>query len=120
MKITMFIEDKSGMELEQLHMSENVEVFGEKDLHLRECKKFVTPRFGSIWPKYDPKREYKSGVPIPLYQSAHKASFKWIKLVVCTNTWKLMKTLQCNSDSDWYDDKNKRSTTNGHIVSSSK
>ena len=54
--------EQSRTELGQLHMRINVEVFGEKDPHSRECK-FETPR-----PKYDSKLEYKSGVQMFLYQ----------------------------------------------------
>ncbi len=118
--ITMSTE-QSRMELGQLHMRENVEVFGEKDAHLRECK-FATPRFGSIRPKYDPKLEYKCGVQTLLYQATHKA-FKWREPVICMKTWKLMMksksgTLQGDSDSDWHDDKIR--TNNSCIMSSSK
>jgi len=56
-----------------------------------------------------------------LYQAAHKARFNWIELVVCTKTWKLMnRSLQCNSDSDWHDDKNKRIVWKTVVMSSSK
>jgi len=125
-----FNEDKSRTELGQLHMRDNVDVFGEKDSHMREYKRSVTPGLCSVSPKDDSKRitagmqlEHKSGVRMLLYQTAHKASFNWIKLVVCTKTWKLMKmmklkngTLQWNSDSDWHDYNHKRSTINGCII----
>jgi len=97
--------EQSSMELGQLHMSSKVEVFGEKDSHLRECKKFATPRFGNESPKYDPRLEYKSGVQMFLYQATHKANFNWIEPVVCTRTWKLMMkprlgVIRWNSDDD--------------------
>ena len=108
--------EQSSLELGQLHMSSKVEVFREKDSHLRECKKFATPRFGNESLKYDPRLEYKSGVQMFLYHATHKAKVIQIEPVMCMSIWKLMKTLKWNSD--WHDDKHKRMAIKVEAMSS--
>jgi len=106
--------EQSRMELGQLHMSGNAEVFGEKNSHLREYN-CVIPRYGRIKLKYNTKLEYNSGVQIHLYQTTHKASFNWTKLVAGMKIWKLMKMMKLKN-SDWHDDRHRRRTIHGYIT----